>query len=568
MKSDQIKKGPDRAPARSYLRATGLDDRQIEQPLIAVVNTWSDVTPCNMHLRDLAEPLKEGIRSAGGTPVEFGSIVVTDGISMGTEGMKCSLMSRELVADSIELVTRGHCLDGVVVLVGCDKTIPAAAMALARLDLPGMAIYGGSIMPGRHRGIPITIQDVFQAVGAHAAGAIDDAELKEIESEACPGAGACGGQFTANTMALALTTLGLSPMGVNDIPAVHPDKSQAMHDCGRRVVDQVREGQNARQMISLQSLRNAATVTSATAGSTNAVLHLLAIAREAGIDFDIDEFDEISRRTPIIGDLKPAGRFMAPDMFEAGGTPLVIDRLRKANLVGDTPTVSGRSLFDECADPDEKPGQEVIVDFDHALEARGGFGILYGNLAPEGCVAKLAGHGEFSFTGPARVYENEEDCFASVQNGEINAGDVIVIRNEGPAGGPGMREMLAVTAALAGQGLDDSVALLTDGRFSGASFGFVIGHVAPEAARGGPIALLRDGDSVTIDVDRRVLETDADLDSRRPGWKPRKTAYATGALAKYAYLVSSASEGAVTSFPDLDAEARDEHANREKQESL
>ena len=551
MRSDQMKKGPDRAPARSYLRATGLDDRQIEQPLIAVVNTWSDVTPCNMHLRDLAGPLKDGIREAGGTPVEFGSIVVTDGIAMGTEGMKCSLMSREVVADSIELATRGHSLDGVVVLVGCDKTIPAAAMALARLDLPGMAIYGGSIMPGRHKGIPITIQDVFQAVGAHAAGTIDDAELREIEAEACPGAGACGGQFTANTMALALTTMGLSPMGVNDIPAVHPDKARAVFDCGQRVVQQVREGQSARRMVSVESLRNAATVTSATAGSTNAVLHLLAIAREAGVAFDIDEFDAISRKTPIIGDLKPAGRFMAPDMFEAGGTPLVIDRLKQAGLVSDTETVTGKSLFEESEQVREKPGQEVIVDFDRPLESRGGFGILYGNLAPEGCVAKLAGHGEFSFTGTARVFECEEDAFDAVQQRRIVAGDVIVIRNEGPAGGPGMREMLAVTAALAGQGLDDKVALMTDGRFSGASFGFVVGHIAPEAARGGPVGLLREGDTVTIDVDRRVLETDADLEARRGEYRPRKTAYTSGALARYAHTVSSASEGAVTAFPDL-----------------
>jgi len=551
MRSDQIKKGPDRAPARAMLRATGMGDKEIYQPMIAVVNTWSDITPCNIHLRDLAGHVKEGIRAAGGTPVEFGSIVVTDGISMGSEGMKCSLMSREMVADSIELVTRGHCLDGVVALVGCDKTIPAGAMALARLDIPGMVIYGGSIMPGEHKGIPITIQDVFEAVGAYAAGKIDEAELAEVEKDACPGAGACGGQFTANTMALALTTLGVSPMGVNDIPALHPDKAKAVFACGQRVVEQVREGLSARDMISIDSLRNAATVTTATTGSTNSELHLLVIAREAGIEFDIDEFDEISRRTPIIGNLKPTGRFMAPDMFEAGGTPLVIDRLKKAGLVNDTPTVTGKSLFEECAQLNERPGQEVILDFDQALAARGGFGILYGNLAPEGCVAKLAGHGEFSFSGPARVFENEEDSFAAVQNREIKSGDVIVIRNEGPAGGPGMREMLAVTAALAGQGLDDSVALMTDGRFSGASFGFVVGHVAPEAACGGPIGLLRDGDMITIDVDRRRLETDADLESRRSQWQPRKPAYVSGALAKYAYLVSSASEGAVTSFPDL-----------------
>ncbi|MEE4293241.1 MAG: dihydroxy-acid dehydratase [Xanthomonadales bacterium] len=551
MRSDQIKKGPERAAARSMLRATGRNEEQIAQPMIAIVNTWSDVTPCNIHLRELAEHVRAGVREAGGTPVEFGSIVVTDGIAMGTEGMKCSLMSREVIADSIELATRGHCLDGVVVLVGCDKTIPAAAMALARLDIPGLVIYGGSIMPGRHKGIPVTIQDVFQAVGAHAAGSIDDDELAEIEKDALPGPGACGGQFTANTMALAMTTLGLSPMGLNDIPAVHPDKPEAARSAGRRAVELVNEGVSARSMVTTESLRNAATVTTATAGSTNAVLHLLAIAREAGVAFDIDEFDAISRKTPIIGDLKPAGRYMAPDMFEAGGTPVVINRLREAGLISDTPTVSGASLFEACSEARERPGQDVILDFDRALAARGGFGILYGNLAPDGCVAKLAGHGEFSFTGPARVFECEEDAFDAVQQGKIEAGDVIVIRNEGPAGGPGMREMLAVTAALAGQKLDDRVALITDGRFSGASFGFVVGHVAPEAARTGPIALLQDGDTITIDVDRRVLETDADLESRRASYEPRPPSYTSGALAKYAYLVSSSSEGAVTSFPEL-----------------
>jgi len=551
MRSDQMKKGPDRAGARCMLRATGMGDKEIAQPMIAVVNTWSDVTPCNIHLRDLAEHVKQGIREAGGTPVEFGAVMVTDGISMGTEGMKCSLMSREVVADSVELATRGHSLDGVVVMVGCDKTIPAGAMALARLDIPGLVVYGGSIMPGSHKGIPITIQDVYQAVGAHAAGKIDEEELIEIEKNSLPGPGACGGQFTANTMALAMTTLGLSPMGLNDIPAVHPDKPDAVRAAGRRAVELVNEGVSARTMVTTASLRNAATVTTATAGSTNSVLHLLAIAREAEVEFDIDEFDAISRKTPIIGDLKPAGRYMAPDMFAAGGTPLVIDRLKKAGLITDTPTVTGRSLFEEAAEVKERPGQDVIVDFDRPLAARGGFGILYGNLAPEGCVAKLAGHGEFSFTGTARVFECEEDAFDAVQHRRIVAGDVIVIRNEGPAGGPGMREMLAVTAALAGQGLDDKVALMTDGRFSGASYGFVVGHVAPEAARGGPIGLLREGDTVTIDVDRRVLETDADLEARRADYVPRKPAYTSGALAKYAYTVSSASEGAVTAFPDL-----------------
>jgi dihydroxy-acid dehydratase len=410
-------------------------------------------------------------------------------------------------------------------------------------------IYGGSIMPGTHNGIPITIQDVFEAVGARAAGKIDDDELRAVEMDACPGAGACGGQFTANTMAQALTALGLSPMGVNDIPAVHPDKLEAMRACGEMVMKRVKEGQSARKMVTRESLRNAATVVTATAGSTNAVLHLLAIAREAGVDFDIDEFDEISRRTPIIADLKPAGRFMAPDLFLAGGTRLIIEKLREADRLVDAPTVSGRSLFEEASEAVESPGQEVVVPFDQPLETRGGFGILYGNIAPEGCVAKLAGHGEFSFSGPARVYESEEECFHAVQNHEINKGDVIVIRNEGPRGGPGMREMLAVTAALVGQGLGDDVALMTDGRFSGASYGFVVGHIAPEAANGGPIALLREGDMITIDVDKRGIDTDADLESRRSELQPRKPAYTSGALAKYAYLVSSASEGAVTSFP-------------------
>ncbi|MGD8680059.1 MAG: dihydroxy-acid dehydratase, partial [Lysobacterales bacterium] len=409
---------------------------------------------------------------------------------------------------------------------------------------------------GKHRGIPITIQDVFQAVGAHAADKMDDAELHEIESEACPGAGACGGQFTANTMAMAMSALGLSPMGVNDIPAVHPDKEEAVRRCGAILMDAVNSNRRPRDLVTKDALRNAATVVTATAGSTNAVLHLLAIAREAGVPFDIDEFDEVSRATPIIGDLKPAGRFMAPDLFAAGGTPLVVDRLIEAGLLTDSPTVTGKTLFEECAGARETEGQEVVVDVDRPLKPRGGFGILYGNLAPEGCVAKLAGHGEFKFTGPARVYDSEDECFHAVQKREIQAGDVIVIRNEGPRGGPGMREMLAVTAALVGQDLGDSVALITDGRFSGATYGFMVGHVAPEAARGGPIALLRDGDMITIDVDARRLDTDADLESRRAEWKPRPHAYASGALAKYAYLVSSASEGAVTSFPNLDAEDR------------
>ncbi len=552
MKSKQIKTGPQRAPARAMLKATGLADRDIDRPLIAVVNTWSDVTPCNIHLRDLATPLKRGIRDAGGTPFEFGSIVVSDGISMGTDGMRASLMSRETVADSIELVTRGHCLDGVVVLVGCDKTIPAAAMALARLDLPGMVIYGGSIMPGRHRGIPITIQDVFEAVGTHAAGEIDDEELGQIEQHACPGAGACGGQFTANTMAIALTTMGLSPMGVNDIPATAKEKTEAVYRCGGLLMQRVADGLRPRQLITPASLNNAVRVVTATAGSTNAVLHLTAIAQEAGVNFPLETFEQIARRTPVIADLKPGGRFMAPDMYQAGGTPLLLKRLAESDLIEDTPTVSGRSLLTEIADADESPGQEVIVPVQQALKPRGGFSILYGNLAPEGCVVKLAGHGRLRHCGPARVYENEEQAFAAVADNRIQAGDVVVIRNEGPVGGPGMREMLAVTAALIGQGLGDTVALITDGRFSGATHGFMVGHVTPEAAVGGPIALVRNGDQVTIDVEQRQVDVDADLDARKRQWQAPPAKYTVGAMAKYARLVSSASTGAVTGFPFAD----------------
>jgi len=538
------------------LRATGLDDTQLAQPMIAVVNTWSDVTPCNMHLRRLVEPLKAGIRAAGATPFEFGSIVVTDGIAMGSEGMRCSLISRELVADSIELVTRGHCLDGVVALVGCDKTIPAAAMALARMDVPGMVIYGGSIMAGHHKGIAITIQDVFEAVGAHASGAIDSEELSAIEKEACPGAGACGGQFTANTMAMSLTALGLSPMGVNDIPAVHPDKEEALADCGRMLVEAVRTGLKPSDILSRESFVNAATLVTATAGSTNAVLHLLAIAREAGIEFELDDFDAISRRTPVIADLKPAGRFMAPDLFEAGGTPLVVRELREAGLLSDAPTVSTQSLFEAADSFEETAGQEVVVDFDQPLKPRGGFGILYGNLAPEGCVAKLAGTGGFTFSGPARVFESEEAAFDAIQACLIKPGDVVVIRNEGPRGGPGMREMLAVTAALAGQGHGGDVALITDGRFSGATHGFMVGHIAPEAARGGPIAKLRDGDIITIDVEARRLDADVNFPERDSAPAPQLP-FTHGALAKYAHQVSSASEGAITSFPNIHASTKE-----------
>ncbi|MDT8408972.1 MAG: dihydroxy-acid dehydratase [Wenzhouxiangellaceae bacterium] len=549
MQSDKIKKGLHRAPARAMLKATGLSDDDIARPLVAVVNTWSEVTPCNFHLRELAKPLKDGIRAAGGTPIEFNTILVTDGISMGSEGMKASLISRETIADSIELVVRGHCLDAVVVLAGCDKTLPAAAMALARLDRPGLVLYGGSIMPGRHHELAITIQDVFEAVGACAAGRIDEEELTEVENSACPGAGACGGQFTANTMAMALTMLGLSPMGANDVPAVHPDKVAEAERCGRLVMEMFERGLSARSLITVETLRNAATLVTATAGSTNAVLHLLAIAREAGCEFLLDEFDAIARTTPVITDLKPGGRFMAPDLFVAGGTRLVARELLRAGKISDSQTSSGRSLFDEIGQAREKPGQQVVRAVETPFKPRGGFGILYGKLAPAGCVIKLAGHGRLDHEGPARVFDSEEDAFAAVQAGRIVAGDVVVIRYEGPRGGPGMREMLAVTAALVGQGLSDSVALVTDGRFSGATYGFMIGHVSPEAADGGPLALIRDGDRIRIDVEQQRLDTDADLEARRSQWQPRSPAALQGAYARYIAQVSSASEGAVTAFP-------------------
>ena len=548
MHSDAIKTGPDHAAARAMLRGTGRTPQDIRKPLIAVVHSWTDVSPCNINLRDLAQEVKKGVTEAGGTPIEFNTIAITDGIAMGSPGMRASLASREVITDSTELAVRGHCLDGVVVLCGCDKTIPAAAMALARLDLPGLMLYGGSIMPGTHRGRKITIQDVFEAVGAHAAGTMDDVELEEIEGEACCGAGACGGQFTANTMALATSLMGLAPMGANEIPAPDPAKLVAARACGVRVMELLREGISARSFITPESIRNAAVAATATAGSTNAVLHLLAIAREAGFSFPLDEFDNISRRTPVIADLKPGGRFMAPDMYAAGGTRLLGQRLMQAGLITDQPTVSGRSLFEEFAKYTETEGQEVILDVAQPLKARGGYGIVYGNIAPDGCVVKLAGHSTMRFEGTARVFDGEEACFAAVQRREVVAGDVVVIRGEGPVGGPGMREMLAVTAALIGQGLGGDVALITDGRFSGATYGFMVGHICPEAALGGPIGKLRDGDRIVIDVQARTISTDADLASRALEWQPHERV-TSGALAKYAALVSPASEGAVTAFP-------------------
>ena len=549
-RSDAIVKGPNRAAARAMLRATGMDDENFEGPIIAVFNTWTNMGPCNMDLDKLAVPVRAGIRAAGGTPVDFNSIAVNDGITMGSEGMRASLMSREVIADSIELAVQGHSLDGVIILCACDKTIPAAGMALARMNVPGVVLYGGSIMPGSHKGKDLSVQDVFEAVGACAAGIIDDEELKDIEKAACPGAGACGGQFTANSMAMAMTFLGLSPMGTNDIPAVGEAKNDAAFKAGGLVVDCVVNNRLPRDIVTKTSLMNAAIALSATAASTNAILHLLAIATEAQVaGFDIDVFDEISRTTPVVGDLKPGGKYMAYDLYAAGGSGLIGKRLVDDDRIKDSPTVTGKSLFDEIAKSTETEGQDVVRTFQDPVKDRGGYGILYGDMAPEGCVVKLAGHGALFFEGVARVFESEEECFEVVQNNGIKKGDVVIIRGEGPCGGPGMREMLGVTAALVGQNLADHVALITDGRFSGASYGFVIGHVAPEAAHGGPIAFVKNGDKVTIDVEARTINVDADLKERAKGWTPPKPKYPNGAYAKFAKLVGSASKGAVTSFP-------------------
>ena len=547
MRSNAIKSGPERAPARAMLRATGLQSEDIAKPMVAVVHTWSNVSPCNLNLRDLAQAACDGVRAAGGTPFEFNTIAVTDGIAMGTSGMRASLVSREVIADSIELAVEGHCLDAVIVLCGCDKTIPAAAMALARMNIPGIALYGGSIAHGKLGDKSITIQEVFEAVGAHGAGKLSCDELTNIEKRACPGAGACGGQFTANTMAMVLTTLGLSPMGLNDITATDPKKMEAAFRCGQLVMQCFHNDLKPRDVLSHASFRNAARMVAATAGSTNAVLHLLAIAHDADISLGLEDFEIASRDTPVIADLKPGGRFTAVELTEAGGTARVAASLRKANMLEDSATVTGLQLFAEL-DAAALPAsdQQVVREVGNALKPRGGYSILYGNIAPDGCVLKLAGKGLLKFEGTARVFENEEQAFAAVQKDRIKAGDVIVIRNEGPAGGPGMREMLAVTAALVGRGLGDEVALITDGRFSGATHGFMVGHIAPEAARGGPLALLKEGDRIVIDADSRTINTDADLESRRPDWKARKPAVTRGALSKYARLVSSASKGAVT----------------------
>jgi dihydroxy-acid dehydratase len=545
--------GPDRSPARAMLKGIGFTDDDLARPLVGVATTWIETMPCNWNQRELAQDVKRGIREAGGMPVEFNTISVSDGVSMGTEGMRASLVSREVIADSIELVARGHLFDGLVCLVGCDKTIPAAVMALARLDVPGLVLYNGSIAPGRFRGRDVTIQDVFEAVGAHAVGKMSGADVHELEGAACPGAGACGGQFTANTMSTALDFLGISPAGLNGIPALDPAKHDAAAETGRLAMSLVRDDVRPSSIVTREALENAAASIVATGGSTNGVLHLLAIARELDIPFELEDFDRIAAKTPIVASLKPGGRFVATDMHAAGGVALVARELLKRDLVhADAPNVDGRSLGEVATAVVENPGQEVVVPIDEPIKATGGLAILRGNLAPEGSVVKLAGHERLLHRGPARVFDSEEDCFAAVKARGIEAGDVVVIRYEGPAGGPGMREMLHVTAALVGEGLGDSVALVTDGRFSGATHGLMVGHVAPEAVRGGPLAALRDGDTVVVDVEGRELRVELsedELEARLAGWKPPPLRYTRGVFAKYAAEVSSASEGAITRPP-------------------
>ncbi len=551
LQSYTITQGRDRAPARAMLKAIGFTDEDLRKPIIGIANTWLETMPCNFNLRELAGKVKEGVRAAGGTPMEFNTIAISDGVTMGTEGMKASLVSRDLIADSIELMGRGHMFDGIIALVACDKTIPGAAMALLRLNVPGVILYGGSIMPGRHNGRDLTVQDVFEAVGANAAGKISDAELLAIEDAACPGAGACGGQFTANTMATVMEVIGLSPMNTAAVPQVDKEKDNVAVRCGRIIVEAVQKNIKPRDIATRIAFENAIASVAASGGSTNAVLHLLAMAREAGVELDIDDFQEISNRTPLLVDLKPAGRFVALDVHKAGGIGVIAKRLVDGGYAdGSAMTVTGRSLGDEAADAKETAGQEVIRALDNPLKAHGGLVILKGNLAPEGCVIKVTGIERKRHDGPARVFDREEDAMHAVTAGEIKAGDVVVIRYEGPKGGPGMREMLGVTGAIMGVGLGDSVALMTDGRFSGATRGFCIGHVAPEAADGGAIAALREGDLIHIDIENRTIDVAVpaeELATRLAAWRPPAPKYTTGVFAKYVRLVGSASQGAITS---------------------
>ena len=549
-RSAAITEGPDRAPARAMLKAVGFTDEDLHRPIIGVANTWTEIGPCNYHLRTLAEFVKQGIRRAGGTPMEFNTVSISDGITMGSEGMRTSLISREVIADSVELVARGNLFDGLVALAGCDKTLPGTVMALARLNIPGLMLYGGTIAPGKFAGHDVSIQDVFEAVGAHSCGRMTDAEFSALENSACPGAGACGGQFTANTMAAVCEFLGISPMGSASVPAISPDKQEVAIRAGMLAMDLVRSNLRPRQILTKDALENAIAGVAVSGGSTNAVLHLLAIAREAGVPLSIDDFDRISARVPLLADLKPGGQFMAVDLYHAGGIRLLAQRLQEACLLhSDCITVTGKTIGEEARAASETPGQKVVRPLAQPLQASGGLVILKGNLAPEGCVVKIAGHSQRYHRGPARVFDSEEDAFAAVQKNHIRSGDVVVIRYEGPRGGPGMREMLAVTGAIVGAGLGDKVALLTDGRFSGATHGLMAGHVAPEAAQGGPIAALRDGDIVVFNIDKRQIDaelSDAEIRARLAGWLPPAPRFSTGVMAKYSRSVSSAALGAVT----------------------
>ena len=549
-RSRALTDGPERAPARAYLNGIGFDDEALSKPIVAVANTWIETMPCNFHLRALSAKVKDGVRAAGGTPMELNTIAISDGITMGTAGMKASLPSREVIADSIELVCDAHLFDAAIAISGCDKTIPGTVMALCRLNVPSLMLYGGSILPGHFRGQRVTIQEVFEAVGAHAAGRISDEELAELERVASPGAGACGGQFTANTMAMAFEVLGISPAGFSMVPATNARKADVAFEAGRLVMDTLARGQRPSDIITCESLENAIAAIACSGGSTNGVLHLLAVANEVGVELAIDDFDRISERTPLLCDLKPGGQFVAPDLYEAGGVPLLLRRLKEAGLLhADARTVSGRTVGEHADEAIETDGQRVVRPLDDPIKPTGGLAILHGNLAPDGCVVKLAGHERLLHTGPARVFESEEDAMSAVTTGGINSGDVLVIRNEGPAGGPGMREMLAVTAALVGEGLGEEVALITDGRFSGATHGLMAGHVAPESVRGGPIGVVRDGEQITLDVRARRLDvalSEDELAARIKAYRPPDRSYPGVALAKYARLVSSASDGAVT----------------------
>ncbi len=549
-RSRALTEGPQRAAARAYLKGIGYDDDALAKPLVAVANTWIETMPCNFHLRALAAKVKQGIKAAGGTPMELNTIAISDGITMGTPGMRASLASRELIADSIELVVDAHMFDAVIAISGCDKTIPATVMALCRLDIPSVMLYGGSILPGNLHGERVTIQEVFEAVGAHAAGTITDEQLTEIEDVASPGAGACGGQFTANTMAMAFEIMGISPAGFNMVPAVDAEKETVAERAGALVMDILKRDLRPKDIITRDSLENAIAAIAASGGSTNGVLHLLAVAKEMGIELHIDDFDRISERTPLLCSLKPGGEYVAPDLYAAGGVPLLAQRLKEAGLLHQNEmTVTGQTIGEVADGAVEAPGQKVVRPLEDPIKATGGLAILHGNLAPDGCVVKLAGYERRKQTGPARVFEREEDAMAAVTSRSINPGDVIVIRNEGPAGGPGMREMLAVTAALVGEGLGGEVALLTDGRFSGATRGLMAGHVAPESVKGGPIGLVQDGDEITLDVEARRLDvalSEEELARRAEAYVPYERPFPGVALSKYAKLVSSAAEGAVT----------------------